>query len=49
VALAANITCLGGPCGGTEQTNQITGSQVRDDIQALIGRDLVTADKEAEE
>lgn len=43
VALAANITCLGGPCVGTEQNDRITGSQVDDEIHALGGRDEVTA------
>jgi hypothetical protein len=38
VALAANIQCLGGPCVGTEQNDQITGSQVDDFIEALGGR-----------
>jgi Ca2+-binding RTX toxin-like protein len=42
VALAANITCPGGPCVGTEQNDRITGSQVDDTIQALGGRDHVT-------
>lgn len=43
VALAANITCQGGPCVGTEQNDRIAGSQVDDDIEALGGRDEVTA------
>jgi Ca2+-binding RTX toxin-like protein len=43
VALAANIQCLGGPCVGTEENDQITGSQVDDFIEALGGRDHVTA------
>ena len=43
VALAANITCQGGPCVGTEQNDRITGSQLEDEIQALGGRDLVSA------
>jgi hypothetical protein len=44
-ALAANITCPGGPivCAGTEQNDRITGSQVDDNIQALGGLDVVTA------
>jgi Ca2+-binding RTX toxin-like protein len=42
VALAANITCLGGPCVGTEQNDRITGSMEDDVIQALGGRDHVT-------
>ena len=42
-ALAANITCPGGPCVGTEQNDRITGSQVDDNIQALGGLDVVTA------
>ena len=43
VAWAANITCTGGPCAGTEQDDRITGSQLYDEIQALGGRDVVTA------
>src|SRR5215208_5929826 len=43
VAWAANITCLGGPCVGTEQNDRITGSLLDDEIQALGGRDEVTA------
>jgi Ca2+-binding RTX toxin-like protein len=43
VALAANISCLGGPCVGTAENDQITGSQVDDKIRALGGRDDVTA------
>src|SRR5215213_9324668 len=43
VAWAANITCQGGPCVGTEQNDRITGSQLEDEIQALGGRDLVSA------
>jgi hypothetical protein len=42
VAWAANITCLGGPCVGTEQNDRITGSLEDDVIQALGGRDHVT-------
>jgi len=42
VALAANITCQGGPCVGTEQNDRITGSLEDDVIQALGGRDHVT-------
>jgi hypothetical protein len=34
VALAANITCPGGPCTGTEQNDRITGSLLDDDIAA---------------
>src|SRR5215207_5828196 len=43
VALAANIQCQGGLCVGTEQNDRITGSQEIDVIQALGGRDDVTA------
>src|SRR5829696_8069802 len=43
VALAANITCPGGPCTGTDENDRITGSQLDDQIQALAGRDVVTA------
>jgi Ca2+-binding RTX toxin-like protein len=45
VALAANITCppTGGPCPGTEQNDRITGSLLDDDIDALGGRDVVSA------
>ena len=43
VAWAANVTCQGGPCVGTEQNDRITGSQLEDEIQALGGRDLVSA------
>jgi Ca2+-binding RTX toxin-like protein len=43
VAWAANITCTGGLCAGTEQDDRITGSQLYDEIQALAGRDVVTA------
>jgi hypothetical protein len=43
VAWAANITCTGGPCAGTEENDRITGSLLDDDIQALGGRDEVTA------
>ena len=44
MALAANITCPGGgPCTGTEQNDRITGSLLEDDIQALGGRDVVSA------
>src|SRR5215217_7552409 len=42
-AWAANITCTGGPCSGTEQNDRITGSLLDDRIQALGGRDEVTA------
>ena len=42
VAWAANITCLGGPCTGTEENDRITGSQLDDEIEALGGRDHVT-------
>jgi hypothetical protein len=43
VALAANITCLGGPCAGTEENDRITGSLFDDLIQAKGGRDHVSA------
>jgi hypothetical protein len=43
VAWAANITCTGGPCTGTEQNDRITGSLLDDQIQALGGLDVVTA------
>jgi hypothetical protein len=43
VALAANITCPGGPCVGTEQNDRITGSLLDDQILALGGLDVVTA------
>jgi Ca2+-binding RTX toxin-like protein len=43
VAWAANITCPGGPCVGTEENDRITGSLLDDQIQALGGRDHVQA------
>jgi Ca2+-binding RTX toxin-like protein len=43
VAWAANITCTGGLCAGTEENDRITGSQLYDEIQALGGRDHVQA------
>jgi Ca2+-binding RTX toxin-like protein len=43
VALAANITCQGGSCVGTEENDRITGSLLDDQIQALGGRDHVQA------
>src|SRR3712207_8091018 len=43
VALAAAITCTGGPCFGTSEPDQITGSAQRDVIEARAGNDVVRA------
>jgi Ca2+-binding RTX toxin-like protein len=42
-AYAATITCDGGPCSGTNNKDQITGSPARDQIDALGGADQVNA------
>ncbi len=42
-AYAATITCTGGPCSGTNNNDQITGSPARDQIDALRGADTVDA------
>jgi Ca2+-binding RTX toxin-like protein len=43
VALAAVITCTGGRCEGTQEPDDITGTEVRDRIFALGGGDFVQA------
>ena len=43
VASAAVITCTGGRCEGTPQSDGITGTDVRDGIFALNGYDEVFA------
>jgi Ca2+-binding RTX toxin-like protein len=43
VALAAVITCTGGRCEGTQESDEITGTDVRDRIFALGGFDFVDA------
>lgn len=42
-ALADNVLCSGGPCNGTIRSDVITGSQIRDKINARAGNDTVTA------
>jgi Ca2+-binding RTX toxin-like protein len=43
VALAATIQCTGGPCFGTNNPDQITGSAQADQIEARAGDDTVNA------
>jgi Ca2+-binding RTX toxin-like protein len=45
IALAADVTCTGGECLGTEEEDTITGSGQRDEIVALGGNDTVAAGK----
>ncbi len=45
IALAADVTCIGGECLGTEANDTITGSDLRDRIFALGGNDTVEAGK----
>jgi hypothetical protein len=42
--LAKDVTCSGGPCNGTAQADNITGSAKKDDIRGRDGNDFILGD-----